>query len=173
MGGDDDPSNLVELTAREHFLAHHLLARIHPSEPIAQAWWMMAKKLISLGYSVSASSYERSRLIAVESISKSLSGRKLTESHRNNISIALVRDGVAKKGYNAGLKEINSTPKPDWWKEKISKSNKGKPKSEEHKKALRKPKNCVREACIYCGKVTTKSVLSRQHNEKCKERPID
>lgn len=29
MGGTDDPSNLVQLTAREHFIAHCLLARIY------------------------------------------------------------------------------------------------------------------------------------------------
>jgi hypothetical protein len=29
MGGTDDASNLVNLTAREHFIAHYLLAKIH------------------------------------------------------------------------------------------------------------------------------------------------
>lgn len=32
MGGVDDKSNLVDLTAREHFVAHRLLAKIHPKE---------------------------------------------------------------------------------------------------------------------------------------------
>lgn len=30
MGGDDSDSNLVKLTAREHYVAHQLLAKIHP-----------------------------------------------------------------------------------------------------------------------------------------------
>ena len=30
MGGSDDKENLVSLTAREHFLCHHLLVRIYP-----------------------------------------------------------------------------------------------------------------------------------------------
>jgi len=29
LGGNDDPSNLVKLTAREHYIAHVLLAKIH------------------------------------------------------------------------------------------------------------------------------------------------
>ena len=29
MGGTDDPTNLVDLTAREHYVAHILLAKIH------------------------------------------------------------------------------------------------------------------------------------------------
>jgi hypothetical protein len=32
FGGTDDPSNLIELTAREHFLCHYLLVRIHSKE---------------------------------------------------------------------------------------------------------------------------------------------
>lgn len=30
MGGTDDPENLVRLTAREHFVAHQLLVKMHP-----------------------------------------------------------------------------------------------------------------------------------------------
>jgi hypothetical protein len=32
MGGSDDPSNLVRLTAREHFVAHQLLVKMHPGQ---------------------------------------------------------------------------------------------------------------------------------------------
>lgn len=32
LGGSDEPDNLVELTAREHFIAHLLLVKIHPSK---------------------------------------------------------------------------------------------------------------------------------------------
>ena len=31
LGGDDSPTNLVKLTAREHFIAHLLLVKIHPT----------------------------------------------------------------------------------------------------------------------------------------------
>src|SRR6185503_15467695 len=33
MGGSDDKINLVRLSSREHFLAHLLLAKIHPKHP--------------------------------------------------------------------------------------------------------------------------------------------
>ena len=32
MGGTDDPSNLVELTAEEHYVCHQLLVKIYPKE---------------------------------------------------------------------------------------------------------------------------------------------
>ena len=41
--GTDDVNNLVELTAKEHFVAHLLLTEIYPkSQKIKYALWMMA-----------------------------------------------------------------------------------------------------------------------------------
>lgn len=42
IGGTDDPFNLVTLTAREHFLAHVLLAKIYPDTPLVHAAFRMA-----------------------------------------------------------------------------------------------------------------------------------
>jgi hypothetical protein len=43
IGGTEDPSNLVDLTAREHFIAHLLLCEIYPkNRGIRLALWMMA-----------------------------------------------------------------------------------------------------------------------------------
>lgn len=43
MGGTDDKINLVDLTPEEHFLAHQLLVKIHPSvEGLAYACMKMA-----------------------------------------------------------------------------------------------------------------------------------
>ena len=33
LGGNNDPANLVKLTAREHFIAHQLLCKIHKNHP--------------------------------------------------------------------------------------------------------------------------------------------
>ena len=41
MGGTDAPSNLVIFTAREHFLAHWLLYRIHRTPAMARAFRLM------------------------------------------------------------------------------------------------------------------------------------
>jgi hypothetical protein len=38
MGGTDEPDNLVKLTAREHFIAHWLLWRIHRTREMAYAF---------------------------------------------------------------------------------------------------------------------------------------
>lgn len=42
LGGDNESSNLIRLTAREHFIAHRLLSKIHPnSEELLSAVWIM------------------------------------------------------------------------------------------------------------------------------------
>ena len=44
LGGSDEPGNLVFLTAEEHFVAHQLLAKIHPnSEHLIYAACMMTQ----------------------------------------------------------------------------------------------------------------------------------
>ena len=44
MGGSDDADNLVNLTAREHFIAHLLLAKIHNNSKLWVAVLMMKGK---------------------------------------------------------------------------------------------------------------------------------
>lgn len=44
LGGSDDPSNLVILTAREHYVAHQLLVKLNPSDlRISYAALMMTR----------------------------------------------------------------------------------------------------------------------------------
>ena len=43
LGGTDDCNNLIDLFAKEHFIAHKLLAEENPDNPkLVYAWWMMA-----------------------------------------------------------------------------------------------------------------------------------
>lgn len=59
LGGDDSPTNLVKLTLREHFIAHLLLCKIHPTEhKLAQAFFLMKSR--TNGF-VSSKTYEKLR----------------------------------------------------------------------------------------------------------------
>jgi len=101
LGGDNNKNNLVELTAREHFLCHRLLCEIYPNNnKLWYALWLMVvgknrQKSLS-PYVMSSRIYEKIKLEfinKVKGISKpSNKGRKIT------------------------------------WGDKISKSLKGKPK---------------------------------------------
>lgn len=56
-----------------------------------------------------------------------------------------------------------------------------KPKSEEHKRKIKENKNWLKRdysipntaKCIYCGKEAMKSNITKWHNEKCKNKPLN
>ena len=41
MGGSNDPTNLVLLSAKQHFVAHHLLYKIHRNREMTNAFFLM------------------------------------------------------------------------------------------------------------------------------------
>lgn len=47
LGGSDDPSNIVRLTAKEHYIAHLLLCKIHSKGP---NHWKMVKSFVMMGF---------------------------------------------------------------------------------------------------------------------------
>lgn len=71
MGGSDDPANLVILTAREHCMAHVLLAKIHGGKMWAAAMYMMGKFKI-----LSSRTYARTREEFIKYKSISMLGDK-------------------------------------------------------------------------------------------------
>lgn len=116
MGGSDDESNLVLLTAREHFLCHLLLTRMtegkhlirmrhafsfmalceapdHQRIKVNSKWFEVARKMAAQkrdpewGRNISAA--RKGQIPSAESIAKmraSLTGRKLTDEHRKQLS---------------------------------------------------------------------------------------
>ena len=72
IGGNNDALNLVDLTAREHFIAHKLLCEIYPNiKGIQLAFWAMVvykSKKNQRTYKISAREYESLRLDVIEII---------------------------------------------------------------------------------------------------------
>lgn len=70
IGGLDNPTNIVSLTAREHFLCHWLLHRIYPSSSkLTYAFWMMClavNKDCQPRYRPSSRTYEEARIKVIE-----------------------------------------------------------------------------------------------------------
>lgn len=67
MGGTNDESNLVHLTAREHFLAHWLLWKIHRNRETAAAFSCMTKLLLKRNkYTPSSRLFEKARIASSE-----------------------------------------------------------------------------------------------------------
>jgi hypothetical protein len=116
LGGSNDNSNLVFLTAREHFLAHMLLAKIHGGN----LWLPVVRmKRFKDGSKANSRLYEIGRIANAKEVGKRLKGTTLTEEHKKKIGDA-----------GRGAKRSDET------KQKISAALKNKPKSEQHRKAL-------------------------------------
>lgn len=139
LGGKDDKENLVELTAREHFICHMLLCEIYPDNK--KLWYALF--LMSIGkktkkknnYKVSARLYERLKI----KHSKFLTGSKHSKITRKKMSES--RKGI--KHTEESKKKMGESRKGhemynDEWREKISKSLKGKKRTKKQKNNIAK-----------------------------------
>ena len=62
FGGGNDQDNLISLTAREHFIAHRLLAKIYPNSGMTHAVWRMTcANLTMKRFTVTSRVYEQLR----------------------------------------------------------------------------------------------------------------
>jgi hypothetical protein len=159
IGGTNTLDNLVELTAREHFLAHKLLCKIYPNvKGIRLAFWAMVNwksKKNQRTYKISSREYESLRLSVIDiireiqksrkhlphsnktkqKISTALSGKPKSKQHCENMSKALKGRSVWNKD-KKGVQFVS-----DETKEKMRLAHLGKkrkPHSEETKEKIRK-----------------------------------
>ena len=121
IGGGDERENRVELTAREHYIAHWLLYKIHRNQKMACAWNATtmdrdgARKLTSR-------QFERARIVANENMkgeNHPLFGKKLSEERKKAIG-----------DFHRGKKMSDET------RRKMSKSTVGFKHTEESKKKM-------------------------------------
>lgn len=144
MNGTDTSDNLVELTAREHFLAHKLLCEIYPdNKGIRLAYWAMVtwkSKKNQRTYKISSREYESIRISVIdiiretqktrprlphsadtkEKISNSLKGKPKSKQHLENVSKSLKGKSPWNKG-KTGVQKVS-----DETKEKMRLSHLGK-----------------------------------------------
>lgn len=164
IGGTDDKSNLVILTAREHFLCHLLLTKmttgLHKRSMCHAAWNIInQKRTYQERYKVSSKMYEiikRDNAIALsESNTGKPSGRKGKPcTWGDKISQTL-------KGCKPSA-ERNA---------KVSKALTGRkraPFTEEWKKNMRESIAKNQKTCENCGKTISKGAYTRFHGPACK-----
>jgi hypothetical protein len=134
MGGSNDKSNIVELTAKEHYLAHLLLYKIYNNIEMHNSLWFMSNGKNGKRYNVSSRKYEELRKDRSERLSKLLVGDKnpfYGKKHNKN-TIDIIKEK------NKGKVNSDETRR----KMKISRvgrtPNKGRVFSEEWKKNIGK-----------------------------------
>lgn len=197
IGGNDCAENIVLLTAREHYIAHWLLWKIHRTPAIAHAFWSMARVGRGQGRNITAAMYERARIAHSSGLSATMAGsgnhfygRKHTPETKRLIS------EKAKARGRASWDKRSDESKQAY----MDAVRKG--KTEEHRKKLgrrglkmvqnvetgeirrvpkdfdegslwvnpRKLKPETKYKCDHCDMVTTKSMLTRWHNDNCKRK---
>ena len=84
LGGSNDPLNLVDLTAREHFVAHFLLAKLHGGNQ----WSSIKRMRGNDGFYVNSRLYEIARKEISEETGKRFKGIPKTEEQRAKMSAA-------------------------------------------------------------------------------------
>ena len=160
-GGLDIQTNLVKLTAREHFIAHLLLCKIYPDHKgLRLALWMMSnvKGKKQKRYFPNSRLYEMIRLEYSESISGENNpnfGNINSEEARQKMRIK-AKERIGDKN---GFYEKSHS---DESKEKIKESLFGSKHSEETKKKMRDAKK---------GKSSGRKgkINSSEHNKKASE----
>jgi alpha-galactosidase/6-phospho-beta-glucosidase family protein len=146
LSGSTDKTNLVLLTAREHYIAHKLLCEIYPdNDKLHYALWRMMNpqnKNHIRSYNISSYEYERRKKLQREKIRKlGLSNKGKSVKHSIETREKISKAGKGRVPWNKGKSGLSRGPLSDEHKLNISKSLKNKkkpPRTEEHSKNISK-----------------------------------
>lgn len=129
MGGYDDQGNIAILTAREHYICHWLLYKIHRNRQMASAWFFM--RCSSSGMRYVSRTFEYARKYH----SLHMTGMKLSDQHKEKIRIA----GLGRIGTEAQKEAAAKSNKERCWtpemREKASAARRGVFKRGSHQRA--------------------------------------
>ena len=199
LGGSNTKSNLVELTAREHFICHWLLSRLYPEEPkLSYAFWMMSTSKRPSRYRPSSRAYEEAKQLqsilrsqqllghitsqeTKEKISKSNRGKKRTEEERKKMSdvqkgkIGSWNGRTHSEESKQKMREKKLGSKAsDETKKKMSESRTGLKRTEDQRKAYSVAMTGIpkrKTECTFCKNLFSSSNILR-HENACKSKII-
>lgn len=170
VGGTDETDNLVELTAREHFIAHLLLAKIYGGPLVFAAYSMCHQynRYQKRTYKINSYTYESLKKKAAKLLSNQakqrFTGIPKTDEHKEKIRKALSGRSNSHRGEKKTLIH----------KEKIVISRKSNGKewhSEETKRKISESAKATSPiTCPHCGKIGSPSNMKRWHFNNCPQR---
>ena len=154
LGGTNEQTNLVKLTAREHYIAHLLLAKIYNTYGMyAAVIYMQTGRHKNRHFKFNSRLYQKIREEFANKMSQKMKGKILTEQHKQKLSIA-------HKG----------KPLTEEHKQKLSVSNKGKPRSEETRKKISEAKKNMSEET---KQKIAESLKGKHHSDETKQKMSD
>ena len=120
VGGSDASSNLVRLTAKEHFVAHLMLAKMYGGKLIYAAWAManQKNKFQDRSYRITSSSYNLLKESCAANtgvrLKKANTGKKQSDEHKQSrlkaLSEYLCSDRAAKQLEDASKRMKTNNP---------------------------------------------------------------
>lgn len=177
-GASDHPDNLVRFTLKQHYVAHHILARW-----LGGGMWDAFHLMSHCGrYKVTCRNFETIRMNASERMKgndfgKFNKGKKLTTEHRKKLSEWQFGKVVSEETKQRIREALLGRQLSEETKKKMSQSrmglNTGSKRSEESKQLMReKALNRAKMQCPHCKLVHTVNVIKRYHLDKCKHKPL-
>jgi hypothetical protein len=134
LGGSNDSSNLVDLTAREHFVAHFLLAKLHGGNQ----WLSIRRMRGNDDFYINSRLYEVARREIAQATSRRFKGvAKSSETRAKMSASARQYHGTnfkpikIKRGEKGYVSPIKGVPRPTPWRIGAIPANKGVPASDE------------------------------------------
>ncbi|END3518137.1 hypothetical protein ABFK60_001219 [Escherichia coli O13/129/135:H4] len=197
IGSVDHPSNLVYMSYREHFLAHHILTRLYHDEPIAAAY---ARMCHSGNYRITSRQYQTAREAQRLIVKLANTGKEVSPETRQKLSQANrgrkhTREARARMGRGNGWvmsdeqkqaigEAIRGRICSKETRKKIGDANRGRPQHPNNRAANALPKtdeakanmsksalNRAKYPCPICGVLAGAAMLKRWHGDNCKHRP--
>lgn len=176
MGGLDEEDNLIYLSPREHFVAHLLLCKMHPTSP-ALAYAVLAFKMSNAHQIRTSRDYDFVRRIVSEDRSEKMKEKWKNPEYREKMSKMSLevwdnrRKGIFKKKKSRVSSEeagkITSEYYTNKWKNLEFRSK----MLDVLSKARGTGKTVgpqPERTCPYCGKIGRGGPMTRYHFENCK-----
>ena len=197
IGGTDDKANIVSLTAREHYIAHWLLWKIHRVAPLAHAFWSMARTSDNQSRVISSRAYASARNAHISVLREKKGdknhffGKKHSEETKRVISEKAKSRGSAAWDARSDESKLRFIAAASAKKTKEHRAKIGRPGLKMLQniytgEIVRVPKDFIEGdewvnprklkpekeyKCEHCEMVTTMSMLTRWHNDNCKRKP--
>lgn len=181
LGGSNDKSNLIALTARQHYVAHWMLAKASGGSA-ARAFFMMSN--FGRYGSVNSTTYEKARKEYSKLVSVQMKSRPpyvITEPTRQKMREAKLGKPLSESvKHKLSLAQVGRVY-DDAFRQKVSESRRGKGNGRLGKTLPEETKRKIAESninrpliqCPYCSKIVKDhGGAKRWHFERCKMKEI-
>ena len=200
QGGDDSPENLIRLTAKEHYVAHHLLYKHYRTSSLAHAWFSMLRCSSNQKRFFTAKQHEISKKALIKTLKATMKGennpfygKTHSEETKKILSEKMKKwyeeHDVPQERIANWIDKVAKKPASDKQKTAVSASNKGKitiknintgecikvDKSKEklYDETVWKNPAAISQkqgTCIHCGVTSNMGNIKRWHNDNCKKK---